>query len=538
MAKVKFSKQYIQPNPLEVDYWVDVSENPYGAVVKYHDGNDWQILNISEGGGSFPAYKYYTKEETNRLLSYKQDILDTSKFITEIPSEYITEFELNNKGYLTQHQDISHLATKEETNKIASDQKQYTDLEIAKLVNSAPETLDTLYELAEAIEENDTVIDALDSAITNKADKSDVEVEVEVEISNGVYAVTADGQLIDYNTADSSCIGVAFISANQKVMIAKADATNDGSNYNLYWGKNLLGKNVPNLANNDNDTAAMADYNGKSNTAAIIASYAAFGIEMDSRDMCKALETFNEGGYTDWYIPAAGQLYEFYSNITAINEALAVISGNAFSPYAYWSSSEKSIDGAWLVRISDGDVYYNSKSFVNNYVFVRFVRDLTTTTKKPLKEKVSDLDNIIKEITNPEELASASPFDYFLGAKEVDGKWVFKKMAPVEVASVVAGVLGISGVRIRKKVNSSSGAGSVTIFSNCSSGVVIFSADEGNMDGKADAIVHIISSSEIRTTYLNSNKDYAYQKFSISGGTLTVSNSGYGVCEFTAFHIY
>lgn len=438
MAKVKFSKQYIQPNPLEVDYWVDVSENPYGAVVKYHDGNDWQILNISEGGGSFPAYKYYTKEETNKLLSNKQDVLDTSKFITEIPSEYITESELNNKGYLTEHQDVSHLATKEETNKIASDQKQYTDLEIAKLVNSAPETLDTLYELAEAIEENDTVIDALDSAITNKADKSDVEVEVEVEISNGVYAVTADGQLIDYNTADSSCIGVAFISANQKVMIAKADATNDGSNYNLYWGKNLLGKNVPNLANNDNDTAAMADYNGKSNTAAIIASYAAFGIEMDSRDMCKVFETYNEGGYTDWYIPAAGQLYEFYSNITAINEALAVIGGNAFSPYAYWSSSEKSIDGAWLVRISDGDVYYNTKSSVNNYVFVRLVRDLTTTTKKPLKEKVSDLDNIIKEITNPEELASASPFDYFLGAKEVDGKWVFKKMAPTEVATVVA----------------------------------------------------------------------------------------------------
>lgn len=45
----------------------------------------------------------------------------------------------------------------------------------------------------------------------------------------------------------------------------------------------------------------------------------------------------------------------------------------------------------------------------------------------------------LEEIVNPEELASASPFDYFLGAKEVDGKWVFKKMAPTEVATVVAG---------------------------------------------------------------------------------------------------
>ena len=48
----------------------------------------------------------------------------------------------------------------------------------------------------------------------------------------------------------------------------------------------------------------------------------------------------------------------------------------------------------------------------------------------------------LEEIVNPEELASASPFDYFLGAKEVDGKWVFKKMAPTEVATVVAGKIG------------------------------------------------------------------------------------------------
>lgn len=34
--------------------------------------------------------------------------------LQEIPSEYITESELNNKGFLTQHQDISHLATKSE----------------------------------------------------------------------------------------------------------------------------------------------------------------------------------------------------------------------------------------------------------------------------------------------------------------------------------------------------------------------------------------------------------------------------------------
>ena len=190
--------------------------------------------------------------------------------------------------------------------------------------------------------------------------------------ANGVYVVTASGQLVDKSAATPDCIGVAFISANQKVMIAKADAT-DGTNTKLYWGKNLYEQDVPNLEYLADDTAAKADYNGKANTAAIIAGYAALGKDMDSRDMCKVLETFNEGGYTDWYVPAAGQLYEFYSNKAAINEALAAISGTAFASRSYWSSSEKSASRAWNVLFGSGDVgdYYENYNYC-----VRFVRDI------------------------------------------------------------------------------------------------------------------------------------------------------------------
>ena len=44
----------------------------------------------------------------------KSDIPDVSRFITEIPSEYVTETELNAKGYLTEHQDLSAYALKSE----------------------------------------------------------------------------------------------------------------------------------------------------------------------------------------------------------------------------------------------------------------------------------------------------------------------------------------------------------------------------------------------------------------------------------------
>jgi hypothetical protein len=191
--------------------------------------------------------------------------------------------------------------------------------------------------------------------------------------ANGVYAVSADYKLIDYTTANDSCIGVALITDNQKVMIPKADATN-GTNNTLYWGKNLYKQDIPNLEYLADATAAKADYNGKANTAAIIAGYAALGKEMDSRDMCKVLETYNEGGYTDWYVPAAGQLYEIYSNKTAIDEALTAINGKKFNTsYYYWSSSESSATSAWCVNFSNANV---SGLIKNDYDFVRFVRDI------------------------------------------------------------------------------------------------------------------------------------------------------------------
>lgn len=62
--------------------------------------------------------KFITRDEVPEtdLSEYakKSEIPDVSDFITNIPSEYITESELNAKGYLTQHQDLSSYAKKSE----------------------------------------------------------------------------------------------------------------------------------------------------------------------------------------------------------------------------------------------------------------------------------------------------------------------------------------------------------------------------------------------------------------------------------------
>ncbi len=56
--------------------------------------------------------------------------------LQEVPSEYITETELNGKGYLTEHQSISHLATKDELSGYT------TDFEFTTLSNTVSEKAD------------------------------------------------------------------------------------------------------------------------------------------------------------------------------------------------------------------------------------------------------------------------------------------------------------------------------------------------------------------------------------------------------------
>ncbi len=52
--------------------------------------------------------------------------------------------------------------------------EEYTDTAIANLVNSAPETLDTLGEIATAMSENADVVEALEAAVGTKANASDL----------------------------------------------------------------------------------------------------------------------------------------------------------------------------------------------------------------------------------------------------------------------------------------------------------------------------------------------------------------------------
>lgn len=76
-------------------------------------------------------------------------------------------------------------------NNALSAAKQYTDTKVANLVNGAPETLDTLKEMADAIEEHKDVTDALNAAIGNKANSADLTAHINNK-SNPHHITKAD----------------------------------------------------------------------------------------------------------------------------------------------------------------------------------------------------------------------------------------------------------------------------------------------------------------------------------------------------------
>lgn len=58
--------------------------------------------------------------------------------------------------------------------KALTDAKSYADKKVADLVNGAPETMDTLKEVSDALDKNKDVVDALNASIGNKANQSDL----------------------------------------------------------------------------------------------------------------------------------------------------------------------------------------------------------------------------------------------------------------------------------------------------------------------------------------------------------------------------
>jgi len=119
------------------------------------------------------------------------------------------------------------------------------------------------------------------------------------------------------------------------------------------------------LTNITSTANANVDYNGKSNTAVIVAAYPS---DTSSNNAAIYCNTYTTAGTSagDWYLPAAGELYSYvYGNYNAINTAMTAI-GWTFGSAYFWSSSERSNDLAWGVGSGGGYVNNTSKDILRS----------------------------------------------------------------------------------------------------------------------------------------------------------------------------
>ena len=78
-------------------------------------------MNNNQFNKSMQTIKNYVDE---KIPTKTSQLTNDSNFLTSVPSEYITESELEGKGYLTEHQDLSGFATKEYVDEYTGGKKQ------------------------------------------------------------------------------------------------------------------------------------------------------------------------------------------------------------------------------------------------------------------------------------------------------------------------------------------------------------------------------------------------------------------------------
>lgn len=112
------------------------------------------------------------------------------------------------------------------------DAKAYTDQEVAALVDGAPETMNTLKEVSEALKANDTVVEALNAAIGSKADAT----EFANHVADAVAHITAEERTAwnaaadanhTHENADILAATTASFTVEEKEKLAALDVMED-----------------------------------------------------------------------------------------------------------------------------------------------------------------------------------------------------------------------------------------------------------------------------------------------------------------------
>lgn len=148
------------PNPKEVTYWIDLTEGPDGQIIKSYVNNKWVKVNQDKNDEQDTDLTQL-RQDVNNLATTKADKATTLSGygITDAYTKIEVDGKINSKA------NSSDVYTKSETDRAIN-------TKVSALVNQAPETMDTLDELAAALGDDPNFATTVANQIGTKLDTS------------------------------------------------------------------------------------------------------------------------------------------------------------------------------------------------------------------------------------------------------------------------------------------------------------------------------------------------------------------------------
>lgn len=195
IEKVKFKARPYAPKPEECTYWIDLTADPDGKVWRVWNGEDWELMSMGSGsgGGTVDAY---TKTESDRKfatitsLQEVSDKVDTKQdtLVSNVNIKTINRQSILGSGNI-------EIAVGLDQDAVETLIEQRLD----ELVDGAPAAVDTLKELANAINNDPSFATTITNLLSQKVDTTTYNSEkanfaTKTEIADFITETDADSK--------------------------------------------------------------------------------------------------------------------------------------------------------------------------------------------------------------------------------------------------------------------------------------------------------------------------------------------------------
>ena len=373
--------------------------------------------------------------KTTDIPTKVSQLENDSNYLSSIPEEYVTETELSAKGYLTEHQDLSNYATKDEIPTVPSKVSELTNdsnyqtaddvtvalapyaksadvsteiiTEIAKVVADAPEDLNTLKEMSDWIAGHENDASAMNSAIqknktdistlqTDKADASDLTAHTD----DADIHVTADDKTL-WNTVEDKVDKTSIVTALD-------DTVTDEQVASALLAKTELDKKI-------DKTSIVTELSDSSTDDKVVGALTAYNELQKLESANKEQFATASGDYITATDSVDGKLVELGIKGNSFQQTY---SGKNLLVYPY-TDTTKVDSGVTFTDNGDGSVTINGTNTTDNWLY--FWLFGSTTSEESKRENLYGKQLVVSGLKNA--VGSIKLESYY---KTTDGKeyWV------------------------------------------------------------------------------------------------------------------